>query len=154
MRRSLLHVWLGTSVLTSTFLLGCNHCQRSGGACQPVAPVIGQGQTVVPNPATAVAADTADGKAEFAVLPAPAVQTTKAAEGPDLVPARMDQPPEPPIFGETAMVTFHAAQDDPYQTLTGKLEEGREPGTWVLHYTAVAEVDRYGGQLLLSLPNH
>jgi hypothetical protein len=162
MRRSLLRVWLGTGVLTSTFLAGCNQGQRtSNSPLYPPPPMIGQRQPSSPaQPAAlplAKVAPATERTAEPPLLPPPSVAGPVLPEGPEIIPTHHDLATGPVASVEVnspehAPMVQGGGSDNDYHALTGKLEAGTEPGTWVLRYASPGEADSHGGSLALVAP--
>jgi hypothetical protein len=161
MRRSLLRVWLGTGVLTSIFLAGCNQGQRTNTSpLYAPAPMIGQRQPQNQSQLAAVPIATAmaatEKTAEPPLLPPSSVAGPVLPEGPEIIPTSHDLTTGPvaseAVNSPAPAPKVQEGSDNDYHALTGKLEAGTEPGTWVLRYATPAQADCHGGSLALVAP--
>ena len=178
MRRSLLRMWLGTSLVGAMLACGCQHAPcscRQCNACAPRAPAV----PAFHNPTT-YAPNSLDKPPvrEGAILPManppPVIHTTakpdpttttdvamitggRNSATPTVESGVLQYSINPYREGPAGRRTFtditahpKFAHDPNYRWLVGRLDYSKVRQTWTLRFASVEEDDRYGGSVTLD----
>jgi hypothetical protein len=151
MNRSLLHLWLGTSLLAA-LTTGCrnanNTCPCASGS--NVASASGVAHTSRMTTPTSIQA----APVEVAVVPAAPAEPAKQPEGDkDTIqqvgglPQHETAPVRRTFTDLTANPAF--AHDPTYRRLVGTLDYSHFHNSWTLRFASVEEEDQYGGSVTL-----
>lgn len=164
MRPSVLRLWIGAGLLTSSVLCGCRQMDHAA------LPEPGNGLVIetvtVPASRSMPGSQFRNRQPEIITRTTiePPVHEVKLPVGDVASADRFAAGPILPISTQGEMTrdvthAHHVVTDSPgthasdYRWLVGVLERGPESGTWSLRYAGSQEGDRYGGSLTLVAPS-